>query len=144
MPQDATRRRILAAAPLAAVLIAMGVALCLIGVWFAVWPASLADAGFISDPSALRRLAGLTFFGGSGAGSLLMGYGLLRSWPFAWRRFDHAATVIALAAAGLIWRSPNSRSWVSVALVAAVISLVLFRRIRRGLPDELRSRASND
>jgi len=142
MPQDATRERMLAAAPLAAVLLAMGVALLVLGVWFAVWPASLADEGFGPDPSALRRVLGLLFFGGSGAGMLLMGYGLLTSWPFAWRRFSHAATVIAMAAIGFIWRSPETRVWASVALIASVCSLVMFRRLRRELPDHLRSSAS--
>jgi hypothetical protein len=141
MPQDTTRKRILAATPLAAVLLATGVALFVTGVRFAVWPASLAGAGFISDPSALSRVAGLIFFGGTGAIALLMGFGLLRSWPFAWRRLANTATVLALAAIG-IWRFPSYRLVAWVALIASISSLVLYLRLRRELPDDLRSPAS--
>ena len=70
MPQDATRERLVAATPLAMVFLANGVAIFMSGVLFAVWPASLAGAGFNSDPSALARVAGLVFFGVQSSGSI--------------------------------------------------------------------------
>ena len=137
MPQDATRDRILAAVPIAAVLLLIGVALVVTGVLFAAWPAVLAGAGFISNPSAIVRVMAMLFFTGSGALALLMGYGLLRSWPFAWRRFGKTTMVIAVAASGLIWRHPGD--WLPwAALIASAASFVLFLRVRRGLPDDLR------
>jgi len=144
MPQYAKRNLIVVAAPLLVVLVAAGVALLVTGVRFALWPASLAEAGFMRDPGAWRRLGGLLVFGGTGAMFLLMAYGLLRSWPFFWRRFAHAATAIALTAMGIIWREPNHR-WVAwIALAAAVSSLVLFLRIRHDLPGDMRPDAPHD
>lgn len=127
-------KRLLAALPLAIVLLANGAVLLVTGVLFAFWPATLAGSDFVADPSALRRLAVLLFFGGTGIVALLMGYGLLKSWPFAWRRFVDAATVIALVAIGFIWRSQHYRFLAWLILIASATSLALYLRLRRERP----------
>ena len=129
MPQP-VRTSILAALPLAVVLLVAGAILFIAGVLFAMSPASLGEYGFMPNPEAWRRVVGLLFFGGIGAAFLVLGYGLLRLWPFVWRRFVTGAIALGAGAVAGIWKSPEI--WFGwFVLLGCVSSLVLYYLAQR-------------
>lgn len=129
MTEQPNREQILAVAPLVGVLLLMCLVFVATGILFAAWPAVLEGAGFGADPSALRRLAGLLFFGGVGVACLLTARALLTPGPSQRQRVNSIGTTIAVAAIGFIWRYPEYQSIGWVALIAAVSSLLLFLRV---------------